>query len=299
MENKKIYGALWGAFCADAYALGPHWEYNTRNIEAASLNWEGYNNPITSYHGDKKAGDFTHYGDQMLWLLRNITEKSSFDLASSGRIWMDEMQTYSGYLDHATKETLENLKKGTDWSACGSESMDFSAVGRLAPLLLILGDKPDALKKAFKAQTALTHNSEMVIEAAEFFADLVTALLDGKELTTSLQSIASGYSKTIQDWVEKGMDSAVKKKTSLVIKKFGQACGVDHGFPGVIHLITKYTDNYRQAMEENATAGGDSAARGMPAGMILGIINGEEAIPDEWKKSLTAYEEIEGLISKI
>jgi hypothetical protein len=37
----------------------------------------------------------------------------------------------------------------------------------------------------------------------------------------------------------------------------------------------------------------------MPAGIILGIINGEEAIPDEWKKSLTAYEEIEGLISKI
>lgn len=299
MENNKLYGALWGAFCADAYALGPHWEYNTRNIEDASLNWEGYNNPVTKYHGDKEAGDFTHYGDQSMWLLKAIADKSSFDPASFGQIWMDEMQTYSGYLDHATTETLENFKKGADWTSCGSESMDFSAVGRVAPLLLILGDKPEALKEAFIAQTGLTHNSKAVVEAAGFFADLVTALLEGKELRASLQSIASGYSRTIQDWVEKGMDSSSKKKTSLVIKKFGQACSIDHVFPGIIHLITKYTDDYRLAMEENAKAGGDSAARGMSVGMILGIINGEEAIPENWKKNLAAYGKIKSYISSI
>ncbi len=299
MNKDKLYGALWGAFCADAYALGPHWEYDTRNIEKASLNWEGYNNPVTKYHGEKKAGDFTHYGDQLMWLLRSVADKSSFDLAYFGQIWMDKMETYSGYLDHATSETLENLKKGADWISCGSESKDFSAVGRMAPLLLILGDKPEDLKEAVKAQTALTHNSELVVEASGFFADLAAALLGGKELLESLRSIAAGYSRTIQDWVEKGIESSSKKKTSLVIKTFGQACAIDHGFPGVIHLITKYTDNYRQAMEENAKSGGDSAARGMLVGMILGILNGEESVPEEWKKNLTSYKEIEGLISKI
>lgn len=299
MNKDKLYGALWGAFCADAYALGPHWEYDTRNIEKASLNWEGYNNPVTKYHGDKKAGDFTHYGDQSMWLLRTIADKSSFELASFGQIWKDEMKTYSGYIDHASNATLENLKKGADWNSCGSESKDFSAVGRMAPLLLILGDMPAVLKEAVKAQTALTHNSEVVAEAAGFFSDLAAALLEGKELQANLRSIAAGYSKTLQDWVEKGIGSSSKKKTSLVIKTFGQACAIDQGFPGVIHLITKYTGNYRQAMEENAKSGGDSAARGMLAGMILGIINGEEAVPDEWKKKLTYSNEIEGLISKI
>ena len=95
MNKDKLYGALWGAFCADAYALGPHWEYNTRNIENASLNWEGYNNPVTKYHGDKKAGDFTHYGDQSMWLLQSIADRSSFDSASFGQIWMEKMQTYT------------------------------------------------------------------------------------------------------------------------------------------------------------------------------------------------------------
>jgi len=299
MNKDKIYGALWGAFCADAYALGPHWEYNTKNIEDASLNWEGFNNPITTYHGEKKAGDFTHYGDQVLWLLRHIAEKSSFDLSAFGRLWLDEMQTYTGYMDHSTKETLVNIKKGADWTSCGSESTDFSAIGRAVPLLLILNDKPEDLKKAFMAQTALTHNSKSVVEAASFFAELAAALLEGKELSPSLKNIASSYSRTIQDWVEQGLQSSSKKKTSLVIKKFGQACDINHGFPGVIHLITKYTDNYHLAMEENAKSGGDSAARGMTAGMLLGIINGRESIPDSWIKNLNAYTEIERLISKI
>lgn len=299
MDNNKLNGALWGSFCADAYALGSHWEYNTKNIANASLNWEGYNNPVTKYHGDKKAGDFTHYGDQAMWLLRSIADKSLFNLASFGQLWMDEMQTYSGYLDHASEETLLNLKKGADWTSCGSKSTDFGAVGRMAPLLLILGDNPKALKEAVKAQTALTHNSELVVEAAGFFADFTADLLDGKELLASLRSIATGYSKTIQDWVEKGINSSEKKKTSLVIKTFGQACVIDHVFPGIIHLITKYADNYRQAMEENAKSGGDSAARGLLAGMILGIINGEKAVPDEWKRNLTALKDIEGMIGKI
>jgi len=299
MKKDKRYGSLWGACCADAYALGPHWEYNTKNIEDASLNWEGYNNPITTYHGKKQAGDFTHYGDQSLWLLRNIVDKQSFDLASFGRLWMDEMQTYKGYMDHSTKETLDNLKKGADWISCGSESTDFSAIGRAVSLLLILNNEPENFKKAFMSQTALTHNSEYVVEAASFFAELALALLDGKDLKESLESIGSGYSKTIQDWISQGLKSSTKKKTSLVIKTFGQACDINHGFPGVIHLITKYTDNYRLAMEENVKSGGDSAARGMTVGMLLGIINEKKSIPENWIKSLNAYNEIEELISKI
>ncbi|MDA3941653.1 MAG: ADP-ribosylglycohydrolase family protein [Spirochaetia bacterium] len=298
MNKDKLYGALWGAFCADAYALGPHWEYNTKNIEDADLNWEGYNNPITTYHGKKQAGDFTHYGDQGLWLLRQVAEKSSFDLSAFGRIWLDKMQTYEGYIDHSTKETLENLKKGADWTSCGSGSTDFSAIGRGVPLLLILNNNPEEIKKAFMSQAALTHNSKSVVEASSFFAELAIALLEGKELRSSLSSIGSGYSKTIQDWISQGIKSSTKKKTSLVIKSFGQACDINHGFPGVIHLITKYTDNYRLAMEENVKSGGESAARGMTVGMLLGIINGKKSIPENWIKNLNAYNEIEGLISK-
>ncbi len=299
MNIDKIHGALWGAFCADAYALGPHWEYNTKNIEDASLNWSGYNNPITSYHGKKQAGDFTQYGDQTLWLLKSLAKNSEFNLSAFGQEWMDELQVYEGYKDHASTETLENLKRGVDWTDCGSASTDFSPVGRATPLLLKYADKADVLKSSFKAQTALTHNSKIVLETADFFANLAVELLDGKELNPSLSAVSLYYSKQIQKWVEEGLKSSTKKKTSLVIKKFGQACDVSHGFPGVIHLISKYTDNYQLAMEENAKSGGDSAARGMPVGMILGLVNGKKSIPESWIENLNNKKEIVELIGKI
>ncbi len=297
MNTNKIYGALWGAFCADAYALGPHWEYNTRNIESAKLDKSGYNDPITKYHGKKKAGDFTQYGDQMLWLLQSLAEKKTYNLSDFGKLWVEKMKVYSGYIDHASEETLRNVENGNEWSLCGSDSTDFSAIGRMSPLLFVSGDDPAAFKAAVKSQTALTHNSEGVIEAAGFFADLVSALLNGGDLEEQLQTLAPGYSSSIQKWVAAGIKSS-SKKTSLTIKKLGQACSLSHVFPGVIHLITKYKTNYRLAMEENAWSGGDSAARGMLTGTILGIINGEEAIPEEWEKNLTAYGEINSLIDQ-
>ncbi len=297
MDKNKLYGAIWAAYCADAYALGPHWEYNTKKIEEASLDWRTYDNPIRNYHMGKKAGDFTHYGDQALWLLEHTAEKSSFDPETFISLWIDRMNSYSGYMDHASEETLKNIKGGADYHLCGSDSTDISAVGRMFPLLLVYGDNSDLLKEKAKIQTALTHNSPEVVESAVFFAELSAALLAGNELEKSLESITPGYTSRIQDWVRKGR-SSTGKKTSLTIKRFGQACSVAHGFPGVIHLITKYTNNYRLAMEENVKSGGDSAARGIVAGMILGIINGEEAVPENWKNNLTEYNKIKELIKR-
>ena len=257
--------------------------------------WRLHNNPITKYHGNKKAGDFTQYGDQMLWLLQSLAAKKTFILSDFGKLWVEKMKTYSGYIDHASEETLRNVEKGANWHTCGSDSKDFSAIGRMAPLLLVSGDDPAAFKTAVKSQTALTHNSESVTEAAGFFADLVSALLQGGDLEEQLQTLAAGYSSSIQKWVETGINSS-SKKTSLSLKKFGQACSLSNGFPGVIHLITKYKNNYRLAMEENAWSGGDSAARGLLTGTILGLINGKEAIPEEWRKNLTVYREINSLI---
>ncbi len=298
MDKNKVHGALWGAFCADAYALGPHWEYNTRTIESASLDRESFNDPIAPYHKGKKAGDFTHYGDQMLWLLESVVEKRAFSLPAFGKLWYRNMKAYTGYLDHASADTLKNLNNGADWFTCGSDSTELSAVGRMAPLLLTESGNPAALKHTAEAQASLTHNSKPVREAAALFADLTSPLLEGKALLDSLETAAAGGSTAVQQWVEAGIKSS-SKKTSLAIKRFGQACDLPQGFPGVIHLVVKYSSNYRKMAEENAWSGGDSAARGLLAGMVLGIINGEEGIPEAWKKSLASYREISELIRKL
>ncbi|HVN71040.1 MAG TPA: ADP-ribosylglycohydrolase family protein [Desulfomonilia bacterium] len=55
----------------------------------------------------------------------------------------------------------------------------------------------------------------------------------------------------------------------------------------------------REALIQNVMAGGDSAARGMAVGMVLGAHLGVEAIPQEWIEGLKKREEIEELLYKI
>jgi ADP-ribosylglycohydrolase len=66
-----------------------------------------------------------------------------------------------------------------------------------------------------------------------------------------------------------------------------------------VHLITKYENNLREGLIENAMAGGDSAGRGLIVGMVLGAHLGIEAIPQNWIDELKAHQEIIDLMEKI
>ena len=73
MTDNRIKAAVIGAFVADALSLGVHWVYNTDVIDKKLGRVEHYYDPMTSYHTGKKAGDFTHYGDQMMVLLESAS----------------------------------------------------------------------------------------------------------------------------------------------------------------------------------------------------------------------------------
>ena len=96
---------------------------------------------MTEYHGKKKAGDFTHYGDQCMWLLESIALEDDFSLDSFSKRWREYMSTYEGYIDGASKASLQNLLAGKSALESGSSSQDLSVVGRMAPLALLYYDK--------------------------------------------------------------------------------------------------------------------------------------------------------------
>ena len=53
------------------------------------------------------------------------------------------------------------------------------------------------------------------------------------------------------------------------------------GFAGVIHILGKYT-NFKDAMMNNAKAGGDNSARAMIIAMILIAKYGVSKVPQNW-----------------
>ncbi len=289
--------AVLGAFVADALSLGVHWVYNTGVIDKKFGRVEQYHDPITSYHKGKRAGDFTHYGDQMLVLLESIADAEGFDANRFARSWRDLFEDYAGYVDKATKSTLENMAGGGDLTQCGSGSDDLAGASRMAPLVAIYANDLDELTQACRTQTAITHNEDRVIESAAFFAHALFSVLHGQAPLAAVDGVLSTQfaDSSIAPLITMGLESK-ERDTRETIAEFGQMCSVEAGLPGAIHLIARYPDDFKTAMVENVMAGGDSSARGMLAGSILGAANGMAAIPDEWIAGMTAGERIRSLL---
>lgn len=293
--SEKAKAMVLASFIGDALALGPHWEYAPKVLAARFGRVTGYvDPPQDGYHGGKKAGELTHYGDQTLVLLHSLAERGGFDLDDFARQWQDRMHGYDGYIDRATRMTLKIFDLGEGPENSGSNSNDLAGASRVAPLVYALHGHLEALVEAVRSQTKMTHNHAQVIEAAEFFARTAWGVLAGKspEAAFNVAGEAGYASAPIDRWLADGLDSA-GEDTISAIGRFGRSCLVGEATPSVIHLIARHGRDLSACLTENVMAGGDSAARGMLAGMVLGAVHGRAALADDWLEGLAARSAIE------
>lgn len=290
------------SLAADSLALGVHWVYNTRVIDRKYGRLEQMIKPeMARFHKGRDKGELTHYGDQTLVLLASLAQKGGeFDLERFARDWQDLFASYDGYLDKATQTTLSNFKAGKQPPSAGSDSSELAGASRIAPLVYSCRNDLDRLLAAAGQQTIMTHNNPQVIASAEFFARVAWEVLGGEKPSTAVARVTDSHFNTgpIAEWVEDAT-ATVTADTRSVINDFGQMCNAEAAFPGVIHLILKYEDNLKEALVENIMAGGDSAARGLLAGMVLGAGHGMEAIDRQWLADLKCRQQALELLGQI
>jgi ADP-ribosylglycohydrolase len=87
--------------------------------------------------------------------------------------------------------------------------------------------------------------------------------------------------------VHEGLESLGLSAKEAILD-LGQSCNVKAALPAVVYLVARYKADLGEALVENTMAGGDSAARGMAVGMVLGAHLGMEAIPSEWAEGMRA-----------
>ncbi len=300
MKTQKSAMVL-ASFVADSLALGAHWIYDTADIDRKFGRVEELLAPgADSYHKGKERGAFTHYGDQTLVLLESLAACGRFSLEDFARAWRGLFTGYQGYVDKATVATVENMDHGLPLDQCGSRSSDLGGAARIAPLVYRYHDDRETLLAAVRSQTQLTHNNPATLAGADFIAKVVYEVLRGTQpLTAMEQALEQGVADIDLDIrIRSALDSASKESRG-VIKQFGQVCGIAAALPGALHLVLRYPDDLKTALIENVMAGGDSAARGLVVGMVLGARLGGEAIPEAWLTGMVAYPRIVELLEQI
>jgi ADP-ribosylglycohydrolase len=289
------------SFAADSLALGVHWIYDAAKIKRDFGRVDTLRKPLPgSSHSTKDVGEFTHYGDQTFVLLQSVASQRGFELSDFSKRWQALFKAYRGYYDQATKKTLQNLAQGISIEEAGSSSTELSGAARIAPLVFLYYKDPETLVTAAKAQTRMTHNNPMVIDSAEFFARLCCKVLGGTAPAEAMSEVADQRFKgsPLSAWVKEGMNSAGEESVSA-IARFGQSCHAEDAFPSVVHSIAKYEKDLKEALVQTVMAGGDSAARGLAVGMVLGAHLGDAGLPKEWVSGLKKGDDIIRLLDQI
>jgi ADP-ribosylglycohydrolase len=245
------------ARAADALSLGPHWVYNQGRL--AQVYPDGITaaiDPQSPYHPNRKAGQLTHYGDQMVFL-KNSLEGQSYDREKWRQDWLSGMTGYDGYLDGGTRETLASKGESP------SDSNDLAGASRLAPIL-DLDLSPHEKVAAARSQTALTHGDEGVIEAAEFFVRAVLAAEKGKSFENAFRTaVKEGHYTCLK--AEEDLNKALTAGPDSLAAgtKIGLSCHLPEAFPLALYFALREGATFQTAVSENGLAGGDTSARSM------------------------------------
>ena len=130
---------IWGALVADAAAMGLHWIYDQPHIrkiapsdpefcEPLKANYEGV--PGFFAHENKTSGEQSQYGEQVLVMLQSLAATNGqYDVnhyAQSFRNHFGYGGNYVGYIDHATRETLNNFTRAEDDAKACAKSIPFN-----------------------------------------------------------------------------------------------------------------------------------------------------------------------------
>lgn len=287
------------ALVADALNLGPHWVYMQAKLSKTyPQGVSKLSAPLSQYHPNKQAGDFTHYGANLALMLRSYAIADRWDSSLFAANWAAYWSYPDSYVDGATQNTLQHL---SDPRNPASTSNDIAGASMALGLLSLFGtENPDTLIQAVRSQTAFSHGDPETIDTAEFFAHAVLAILDGSSIEKALSSAAN----VIYEYLDAPKYLA-EAKTALdsedhlkVAKRFGLTCHTPEAFPLTLYYLLRNPSDLPTSLSENALAGGDNSARAIIIAVLLTARNGWSTTMEKHWQALTQHEQLKSHFSK-
>ncbi|WP_170419640.1 ADP-ribosylglycohydrolase family protein [Ruegeria atlantica] len=290
-----------GALIADAASLGLHWLYDQpriaelggENPEFCATTAQDFDGvPAYFAHPLKQPGDLTQYGEQLMVLLSALAQSGgTYDQKVYNAAFVAHFGyggTFVGYIDHATRETLENLAGNALDTPCGANDLQLPAIAKL-PALVAAGLE-DRASDAIRT-TNVSH-------AADKYGAVATAMLvtarDGGSASDIVDAAMAAADDDTLSRLELARASTDRSNQELTTE-LGLACELESGVPSVLHnLLTSMS--YKDAIRTNILSGGDSCGRALLLGAVCGALYG---VPQEWLDRLNNKSRVQSLMDQL
>ena len=116
---------------------------------------------------------------------------------------------------------------------------------------------------------------------------LISYLRHGKSLAAALDLVEK-HLKNIPDAAET-LAAIRKARTAYTISELGEGWVAEEALAIGIYCALHHQWNFNAGVLKAINITGDSDSTGCIAGHILGVLNGENAIPEKWRKNLREY----------
>jgi ADP-ribosylglycohydrolase len=242
--------------------------------------------------------------------------------------------TRPGYLNGATRRTLDALRgapgaRGAARRALAADVNCLFGATHVAPLLALREYAADeaALVRDAVATVYISHRNRDPVAAADFLARASFRLLGGAPLRAALEGAAAAtgdafISARLAEALAKAAEAADAASplaaqgrftddaaiTSLARLwdvgknepiKVGKASPTEGALPAALYFSLRYEGSLEQALVANANCGGDSGARAMVIGLLLGAVHGDAAVPPRWAAAHAAHPRARELLAAL
>ncbi len=296
MSHAKTSEMLLGALVADAACLGLHWIYDADHIaqiakqhggECAFLpvdaaNYEGVRGYFA--HAGRSAGMLTQYGETLRLASQSMNAAGGeFDVAAYQMTFAAHFGpggSYQGYIDRPTRAALTNI--ANEQSPSGIDDDQNPAIARLPAIVARYRNDADLPHRLVQSMQ-VTNVNDVAEAYGSAFADVLTGVMREVPLQDALEAATAAAPDLIRADLQKAMSTTDTNSVDFA-GEMGRACHLPTAGPIVFHIL-KHSASYREAVERNILAGGDSAGRSILIGAVMAQVHGvatPTGIPLSW-----------------
>lgn len=168
---------------------------------------------------------------------------------------------------------------------------DASCVTRVAPVGMFLHDNLEETFSVAARLAAITHGNPTGYLAAGTYACIIAEVINGRDLDEAVRNALLELKKymyidEVNDTLEYALhlsECDVEGKSAM--EMIGEGLNADDVLAMGVYCALK-AESYEEAVKMAVNCGGASSSIGFISGSIIGAMQGDAAVPEDWKQNL-------------